>query len=137
METVKCSPKELHLRRYKWIRKTRKYKSHIMTCGSFQNGLKIFENYLWRSSYLTKFIKTWDSFKNLPKYIPEYLQWAVHYFVIISWNSQLFLSYFFIRLLSVRNSLNNNLLNANNKKNLQSNVHLALAHLLWSCRKEY
>ena len=27
------------------------------------NSIKILKNYLWRSSYLTKFIKTWDSFK--------------------------------------------------------------------------
>ena len=37
---------------------------------------------------------------------------------------------FFVRLLSIRNSLDYNLLNVNNNKNLQKNAHLALVHLL-------
>ena len=49
--------------------------------------------------------------KDLPRYIPERLHRAVHYFVTISWNSQLFLQYSFIGLLSIRNSWDNNLWN--------------------------
>ena len=47
-------------------------------------------------------------------------------------NTKLF--YHDLRLLSVRNSLDNNLLNVSDK-NLQNNVHLPLVHLLWSWRK--
>ena len=40
--------------------------------------------------------------------------------------------------MSLRNSLDNNLLNVNNNNGkIQSNAHLALVHLLWSCRKEW
>ena len=36
--------------------------------------------------------------------------WALHFFVIISWNSVIFLWDYFVRLLPVRNTLENNLL---------------------------
>ena len=45
------------------------------------------------------FKKIWATLKHLPKYIPERLHWAVHYFLII-----------------LGNSLDNNLLNVNDKK---------------------
>ena len=37
------------------------------------------------------FKKVRATLEDLPRYIPERLHWAVHYFVTISWNSQLFL----------------------------------------------
>ena len=94
---------------------------------------KIFKNYLWRRSYLQNLLKddrllqgyvlnksfykkVRATLEDLPRYIPEHLHWAVHYFVTISRNLQLFLQYFFIRLWPIRNWLDKNLLNVNNKK---------------------
>ena len=50
-----------------------------------------------------------------------------HYFLIILWNSVIFVILFHKTV--VRNSLDNNLLSVNNKKR---NLHFPLVHLLWS-----
>ena len=57
------------------------------------------------------FKKIWATLKDLPKYIPERLHWAVHYFLII-----------------LGNSLDNNLLNVNDKK---KTTYKAMHTLLW------
>lgn len=100
--------------------------------------------------FLTTFIKRSDSLKTKlrtkrfsSRYEPpdticlNTFQNAEHCFVIIYWNSELLLQDFFIKLLPAKNSLDKNLLNSNNTKHFQINVHLALVHILRSCRKEY
>ena len=99
MEAVKHSTKELHLRCYSGYEKQECISVILLHVEASINGLKILKNYLWRSSYLTNeplsrlsfgqivFQEGTSYIKGFTKYIPEHLHWAVHYFVIISWNS--------------------------------------------------
>ena len=48
------------------------------------------------------------------------MKWAVLCFEKISWNSELFLQHFFIRLLPAKNPLDKNMLNVSYKTHLQS-----------------
>ena len=63
MEAIKYSPKELHLRCYSGYEKRESISVILWHVEASINSLKVLKNYLWRSSYLTTFVKRWDSFR--------------------------------------------------------------------------